>query len=156
MNRNKYLKYFAVLFLVTSCATTSVVVDPFDSSKTYMSDMNTQWKKLVRFFSTNQIGIGTLEKDSGIITVNNQNLALDLITEYCAVEAPGWLWAPMGGAAVGNATLVDEDEGFITANVNMQFTAQFQSCDLYGRCNYMNKPCKSNGSFEKALLSALD
>ena len=70
MNRNKYLKYFAVLFLVTSCATTSVVVDPFDSSKTYMSDMDTQWKKLVRFFSTNQIGIGTLEKDSGIITVN--------------------------------------------------------------------------------------
>ena len=80
----------------------------------------------------------------------------DRINEYCAVESPGWLWAPMGGAVVGSATLVDEDEGFITANVNMQFTAQFQSCDLYGRCNYMNKPCKSNGNFEKALLSALD
>ena len=155
MNRKKYLKYFAVLFFVTSCATTSIVVDPFDSSKTYMSDIDTQWKKLVRFFSTNQIGIGTLEKDSGIITVNNQNLAVNLVSEYCAIETP-FLWTPTGGSVVGSATLVEEDEDFVTANVNMQFTAQFQSCDLYGRCNYMNKPCQSNGNFEKALLSALD
>ena len=90
MNRNKYLKYFAVLFLVTSCATTSVVVDPFDSSKTYMSDMDTQWKKLVRFFSTNQIGIGTLEKDSGIITVNNQNLALDDFSQLSSHSERGF------------------------------------------------------------------
>jgi len=75
------LKTLSILFIVASCATTAVVVEPFDTSKTYMSDFDTQWKKLVRFFSTNQVGIGTIEKDSGIVTVNNQNLSQDLINK---------------------------------------------------------------------------
>ena len=147
------LKALSVLFIVASCATTAVVVEPFDTSKTYMSDFDTQWKKLVRFFSTNQVGIGTIEKDSGIVTVNNQNLSQDLINQYCATEVP-FLWTPNGGSVVGSATLVDE-EGFVTANINMQFTQKLQSCDLYGRCNFQMKACTSKGVFEKALLEAL-
>jgi len=148
------LKTLSILFIVASCATTAVVVEPFDTSKTYMSDFDTQWKKLVRFFSTNQVGIGTIEKDSGIVTVNNQNLSQDLISQYCATEVP-FMWAPNGGSVVGSATLVDE-EGFVTANINMQFTQRLQSCDLYGRCNFQMKACTSKGVFEKALLEALN
>jgi hypothetical protein len=141
-------------FFIFSCATTQVIVEPFDTSKTYMSSYDDSWKKLVRFFSTNQIGIGTLEKDSGIITVNNQNLSQSLTSEYCAVSVP-FLWTHTGGQAVGSATLV-EDDNFVTANVNIQFSANFSSCDLYGRCNYQTNPCPSNGTFERALLSSLD
>jgi hypothetical protein len=66
-----YWKGFAVLFIVASCATTAVViVEPFDTSKTYMADYDSTWTKLIRFMSTNQISIGTIEKDSGLVTLN--------------------------------------------------------------------------------------
>ncbi len=154
MKKTKKFSILFSLFLVFSCATTQVVVEPFDTSKTYMSSYDESWKKLVRFFSTNQIGIGTLEKDSGIITVNNQNLSSSLVSEYCAFEIP-FLWTHTGGQAFGSATLV-EDGDFITANVNIQFNATFSSCNLYGVCAYKTNACQSNGSFEKTLLSALD
>ncbi len=154
----KNLNLLASIILISlfsfSCATTQVVVEPFDTSKTYMTSYDESWKKLVRFFSTNQIGIGTLEKDSGIITVNNQNLSPTLSAQYCSISAP-FLFTHTGGQAVGSATLVEDGE-FVTANVNMQYTANFQSCNLYGQCNYQSNSCPSNGTFERALLSALD
>ena len=154
MNKIKITLIVFYTFFLLSCATTQVVIEPFDTSKTYMNSYDESWKKLVRFFSTNQIGIGTLEKDSGIITVNNQNLSSSLVSEYCALTVP-FLFTHTGGQAFGSATLV-EDGDFTTANVNIQFNATFSACDLYGRCNYINNPCPSNGSFEKALLTALE
>ena len=154
MNKIRNITILFSIFFLFSCATTQVVIETFDTSKTYMNSYDESWKKLVRFFSTNQIGIGTLEKDSGIITVNNQNLTSGLVSEYCAVTVP-FLYALSGGQAFGSATLV-EDGDFITANVNIQFNATFSSCDLYGRCTYITDSCPSNGSFEKALLTALE
>ena len=75
--KKRYIKYaslFSVVFVLISCSSAQVEVDPFETSRTYLSDYDTQWKKMVRFFSTNAISIGTLEKESGIITVNSLNL----------------------------------------------------------------------------------
>lgn len=148
-------KTFAVIFLVASCATTqtTVEVEPFDSSKTYMADYDSTWSKLIKFMSTNQISIGTVEKDSGLITLQGDNLDKDLVLSYCAVNPLGWPYSANGGTAQGNVALTEVD-GFVTANVNVRFNVTGQYC--YQGCTYSNKQCQSNGNFEKSLLSALD
>jgi len=149
-----YWKGFAVLFIVASCATTAVVVvEPFDTSKTYMSDYDATWTKLIRFMSTNQVSIGTIEKDSGLVTLNGTNLSKDLVLEYCASNPVWWPNTTTGGTAQGNITLTETD-GFTTANVNVRFNVQGQYC--YQGCNYIDVQCDSNGKFEKSLLDALN
>ena len=149
-----YWKGFAVLFIVASCATTAVVVvEPFDTSKTYMSDYDSTWTKLIRFMSTNQVSIGTIEKDSGLVTLNGTNLSKDLVLEYCASNPVWWPNTTTGGTAQGNITLTETD-GFTTANVNVRFNVQGQYC--YQGCNYIDVQCDSNGKFEKSLLDALN
>ena len=154
MKNLKYLIILPLIIAVISCASTpTVIIEPFDTNKTYMSSFDDSWKKLVRFFSTNQIGIGTLEKDSGIITVNNERLSSSLVNSYCANNPTPFLYTQTGGTARGSVTLV-EDEGFTTANVNITFEVNAQYC--YQGCTYINKVCQSNGTFEKALLSSLE
>jgi hypothetical protein len=150
----KKLLILPLVIVLYSCATTeTVVVEPFNTSVTYDSDFDETWSKLVRFYSTNQIGIGTLEKDSGIITMNNDKLSVSAIQEYCADSPVPFLWTPTGGTARGNATLIEED-GFTTATVNVSFSVNSQYC--YQGCNYTSNPCQSNGNFERALLTALE
>lgn len=151
----KYVVSGTILALLFSCATApTVVVEPFDTNKTYQASFDDTWKKLVRFFSTNQIGIGTLEKDSGIITVNNERLSTNLIRTYCADWPVGFLWSATGGTARGSVTLMEEEGDFTTANVNITFSVNSQYC--YQGCSYSIDMCKSNGSFEKALLASLE
>tara|TARA_B100000674_G_C37427174_1_gene727770 strand:+ start:161 stop:625 length:465 start_codon:yes stop_codon:yes gene_type:complete len=154
MRHTKHFFIVPVFVFIFSCASTpTVVVEPFDTNKTYMSSFDDSWKKLVRFFSTNQIGIGTLEKDSGIITVNNERLSSQLVNSYCANNPTPFLYSQTGGTARGSVTLV-EDDGFTTANVNITFSVNAQYC--YQGCQYVSNICQSNGTFEKALLSSLE
>lgn len=155
--KKRYIKYaslFSVVFLLISCSTAQVEVDPFETSRTYLSDYDTQWKKMVRFFSTNTISIGTLEKESGIITVNSMNLNPQTIGEYCLYTVP-FLQNLSGGSVTGSATLVEDDE-FVTANVNFAMNVTFSSCNMYGQCFYTTQACVSNGSLERSLLDALN
>ena len=154
--RNFFISLPITLLIFASCASAPTVeITPFDTSKTYMEDFDTQWSKLVRFFSTNQVGIGTIEKDSGIITLNGENLSYGLIQEYCpnAASLVPVFWSPMGGNVRGNVSLVDEGD-FTTANVNVRLEVKSQYC--YNGCQYSTKPCDSGGAFEKAVLDSLD
>ena len=141
---------------MAACASAPILeINPFDSSKTYMNDFDTQWSKLVRFFSTNSVGIGNIEKDSGLITVDNVNLDYGLIKEYCpnAASHVPMLWSPLGGTIRGSVTLTDEDE-FTTAYVNVRFQVVSQYC--YQGCQTKTERCDSGGAFEKAVLDALN
>ena len=149
----KLLMVAPLMLILISCATTDVEVVPFETSRTYSADFGDTWKKLVRFYSTNQIGIGTLEKDSGIITMNNENISVSAIKDFCADWPVSFLWTPTSGVARGSATLI-EDEGFTTANVNVSFSVRSQYC--YQGCSYTTNLCQSNGSFETSMLNALD
>ncbi len=149
----KFLLSIPLILVLVSCATTEVMVDPFDTSRTYDTNLDTTWKKLVRFYSTNQIGIGTLEKDSGLITIDNERLSVETIRGFCADWPVSFLWSPTGGVAQGSATLI-EDSGFTTANVNVSFSVTSQYC--YQGCSYATNRCKSNGSFESSMLDALN
>ncbi|MCP4598278.1 hypothetical protein [Neptuniibacter sp.] len=128
-------------------------VATFDTSETFQASKDEVWGKLVRFMSTNQLGISTIEKDSGLLVINNQNVAQNLLSSYCdSGSAVPFLWVPVGGKVSGNVTVV-EDEGFSTASINISFNQVSEFC--YQGCKYTTKQCQSLGSFEKALLSSL-
>jgi len=154
------IHYFKRLFqivaalVLTACAAAPQQIAPFDTSRTYDQSFDETWGKMVRFMSTNSVGISTIEKDSGLIVINNQSVATSLMREYCDVPAvvPG-LYSPTHGIVRGSLTAIEED-GFTTVNVNVNFTQNSQFC--YQGCQYVSRPCASLGNFEKALLNAID
>lgn len=143
----------AVMIVVSGCASSPVVqVEPFDTVATVESDFDTTWSKLIRFASTNQIGIKTIEKASGLIIFENTKMSPELITQYCTNIPVGMMTALDSGSASGNVTVVDEG-GFSTVSANMQFRATTVFC--YQGCQYTTHTCDSLGKFETDLLEAV-
>ena len=141
------------LVLAGGCATPEkIVVQPFDKVATVESDFDATWEELVRFLSTNQIGIKTIEKDSGLVVIESLNMSPALIQEYCTNIQIPLLWSLQSGKASGNVT-VDEDDGFTTVAVNMSYQATTQYC--YNGCSYNTARCDSLGKFETELLDAV-
>ena len=140
-------------FLVIGCASApQVEVDSFDTVATVESDFDTTWSKLIRFASTNQIGIKTIEKASGLIVFENTSMSPNLIAEYCTNMTVPFLWTLKSGQASGNVTVNDEG-GFSTVAVNMSYQTTSEYC--YQGCNYNTTRCDSLGKFETELLDAV-
>jgi hypothetical protein len=149
MKKNTLILAIILTVFTFGCATTSTVGNSV-TSETVMSDFDETWAKVIRFFSTNQIGIGTLEKESGIVTIDGQNLAMDLMKKYCDTKpAVPFLWSPLYGTAKGSVTLIDEGD-FVTANVNVSFNVT----SAYGANRIVNS-CTSSSVFEDSLLDTL-
>ena len=112
-----FLKLSIMVSLLAGCVTTPVVeIEPFDTSVSFEGDFGKSWSKLVQFMSTNDINIGTIEKDSGLITLSGDNLSVPILQQYCDATGSCNL-APKG------SVLMVEDDGFITTTVNVKLTA---------------------------------
>ena len=148
----KAVVILSMLVLAGGCATERIAVKPFDTVATVESDFDATWEELVRFLSTNQIGIKTIEKDSGLVVMENLNMSPNLIQEYCTNIQIPLMWSLQSGKASGNVT-VDEDDGFTTVAVNMSYQATTQFC--YDGCSYNTARCDSTGKFETELLDAV-
>ncbi|WP_297820484.1 hypothetical protein [uncultured Paraglaciecola sp.] len=139
--------------MLGGCASAPVVeIKPFDKSVSFEGNYDESWSKLVGFMSTNDISIGTIEKDSGLVTLSGDDLSPELIAEYCDAKAP-FLWVLTGGKGSGSV-LMTEDSGFITATVNVKF----QGTSTYTMANppqYKTAKCNSRGAFESAVLGSL-
>ena len=155
MKARKIHTILALSFLVflVGCATVEeVVIEPFDKSVTVEKDFDDVWGTLVRFMSTNDISIQTIEKDSGLIALRGENLTSGLIRGLCDAQA-GLFATISSGGANGSITVVDDD-GFVTVNVNMRFTATFYN-SMSNPPTYSTSNCNSRGTFEKSLLASL-
>ena len=145
-----------VLFarLLAGCASQPVEIQPFDKSVTVEKSFDEGWSNLVRFLSTNDVNISTIEKDSGLISLRGENLTGSLIAEYCdTAGAAPFLYSLNSGKATGSVTVVNDD-GFATVNANIRFQATY----VYGMSNppqYTTKDCVSRGAFETALLGSI-
>lgn len=148
----KLLFTFSLTFLIVGCGSTpKQVIQPFDKSITVEAEFDETWTSLVRFFSTNDVSISTIEKDSGIIQLEGERLSADLISKYCAVDLP-WLWTLSSGGARGSV-LVADDDGFVSVDANLRFT--------FTAANYVSNPpqfqtynCESTGVLETAILNS--
>lgn len=142
-----------VTIMMVGCATTPVVeIKPFDKNLTVEGSYDAVWTNLIRFMSTNDISIASVEKESGLIVLTGDNLSASLISEYCDATAP-FLWTLTGGKASGSV-LVNDDEGFVTVTVNAKFHGTLYYA-LSSPPQYSTKPCNSRGAFEAAILGSV-
>ena len=145
----------ALMVFLGGCASAPVVeIKPFDKSVSFEGDFNQAWSKLVNFLSTNDISIGTIEKESGLVTLSGDNLGSTLITSYCDASAP-FMWTLTGGKARGSV-LMTEDSGFVTATVNVKFDGTIFFPQMgQSPAQYRTNPCNSRGAFETAVLGSI-
>lgn len=150
------IKRYAILgmfALVAGCASAPVVeIQPFDKSATVEGSYDEVWTNLIRFMSTNDISIASVEKDSGLIVLTGDNLSPGVITEYCDAKAP-FLWYLTGGIAKGSV-IVNADDDFTTVTVNTKFSAT-ASTTLTNPPQFSTKPCNSRGAFETSVLGSI-
>jgi hypothetical protein len=149
----RLLSLAAITLMLGACASAPVVdIKPFDKSVSFEGDFDGSWSKLVAFLSTNDISIGTIEKDSGLVTLSGDNLSTSVVQIYCDAQAP-FLWTLTGGRAGGSILMVEED-GFVTATVNIKFYGTSMTA-MSNPPQYSTKPCNSTGAFESAVLGSL-
>ncbi len=146
------LSLASLVFLVGCATVDEIVIEPFDKSVTVETDFEDVWSTLVRFMSTNDISIQTIEKDSGLIALRGENLSPDVIRQLCDAQA-GLFAAINSGGATGSITVVDDD-GFITVNVNTRFTATYYNT-MSNPPTYSTRNCNSRGQFEKSVLNSI-
>lgn len=148
----KILWMLGIMMLV-GCASTPVEeIKPFDKNITVEAAYDDVWSNLIRFMSTNDISIASVEKDSGLIVLTGDNLSASLISEYCDATPP-FLWTLTGGKASGSV-IVNDDEGFVTVTVNAKFQGTSYT-SLTNPPQYSTKPCNSRGAFEAAVLGSI-
>jgi len=153
----KYNKTLVAMILPTiilgGCASApKVVIQPFDKSKTVEKSYDETWSSLIRFLSTNDIDIATLEKESGLIQLKGENLSTKLISEYCAIET-SFMYSLDSGSGKGSITVVDED-GFVTVNTNIRFKFTEVS-SMSNPPSYKTLNCSSTGKLETAILNSV-
>lgn len=149
----KNLSILTLVMFLASCASTPVVeIQPFDKSRTVEQPFDAVWTNLIRFMSTNDISIASVEKDSGLIVLTGDNLSPGVITEYCDAKAP-LFWYLTGGIAKGSV-IVNADDDFTTVTVNTKFSAT-ASTNLTNPPQFSTKPCNSRGAFETSVLGSI-
>tara|TARA_Y100000768_G_C23963409_1_gene676616 strand:- start:1459 stop:1911 length:453 start_codon:yes stop_codon:yes gene_type:complete len=137
-----------IIVLLTSCASTQVVSNSV-VSESYRQSYDEVWTKVIRFFATNQISIGTLEKDSGIVTLKGDRLDRDLINSYCSADAnSGFLEVVVYGNVTGSVNVIDEG-GFVTVTVNTRFSS------VHNDGYFVPRACASTGAFEQSILDTI-
>jgi hypothetical protein len=153
MNKIKIILIsIASIAMISGCTSTpKTVIAPFDKSKTVEKPYDEVWSSLVRFLSTNDIAIATIEKDSGLIALKGENLSPDLIRKYCVVETY-FMNTLESGFASGSVTVIDDD-GFVTVNTNMRFKFT-QVNGMTSPPSYKTLNCNSTGTLETSILSS--
>ena len=150
------IKHAAIIFLaglVAACASAPVVeIMPFDKSRTIETPYDEVWTNLIRFMSTNDISIASVEKDSGLIVLTGDNLSSSLMVEYCDAK-PTFLTTLTSGKASGSV-IVNADEDFTTVTVNAKFSATYMN-PMTNPPTYSTRPCNSRGAFETAVLGSI-
>lgn len=142
-----------ITLTIIGCGSTpKVVIQPFEKNTTTDKSFDKTWSSLVRFFSSNDISISTIEKDSGIIQLEGERLTASLIQKYCDGRA-SFLNAVDSGTARGSV-LVSEEDGFVTTDVNIRFS--FTTVYLGSNPpQYTTRNCQSTGVFETAVLNSV-
>tara|TARA_B100000963_G_scaffold287365_1_gene256505 strand:+ start:338 stop:790 length:453 start_codon:yes stop_codon:yes gene_type:complete len=136
------------ILLLTSCASTQVATNSI-VSESYRQSYDEVWTKVIRFFATNQISIGTLEKDSGIVTLQGDRLSKDLINTYCNADANnGFFEFVQYGNVTGSVNVIDEGN-FVTVTINTRFSS------IHNDGYFVPRTCASTGVFEQSILDTI-
>lgn len=179
-------KIFALLTLLmsiglmTSCSPTSHVLKssyPVENTVVVNTSYDTVWANVIDFFAMNNLPIGVLEKDSGIIVASNVNIGESLVTmedeNGKILNSSAWFVMPYlnkynGYKCVGNKAMcsfnvrvrkVDNAKTSISVNLGaIQGTRILELLNTLTFKKYLQdmpskETCVSTGKFEKDLLN---
>lgn len=151
---------------VAGCA--SVPAQRFDveAARTYAKSYDDTWSALVAYFAGNQIGIRTIEKDSGLIVADSevnigtpgvytsdrslmQGRILDLAD--CGTDPTN---IPYGYVIRLNVLARSQPDG-TRVTVNTQFRMLVATPSFVGPPTLSQRACNSTGKLEKAILDAV-
>ena len=166
--------------LMTSCSPTLLVLKssyPIDNTVVVNTSYDAVWANVVDFFAMNNLPIGVLEKDSGIIVASNVNIGESLVTmedENGTVMNPSaWFVMPYlnkfnGFKCVGNKATCSfnvrvrkVDDTKTSISVNLGTIQGIRILELINTLTFKKyledmpskETCVSTGIFEKDLLN---
>ena len=167
----------AALFMglvLSSCASSVGTLKgqyPAINTVTTNSSFEDVWSRVIDFFAENNIPIGTIAKDSGIITATNIRLG-DSFVSYedkngKIVNPNAWFVVPYMKEVVGaradcsfNVRVKKNSDGGSTIQVNLSNILGYYNIQYLNTLNFKKeiieqthpRPCHSTGQFEKSLL----
>lgn len=131
---------------LTACATMQTY--QFDNSRTYAAGEPAVWDSLMDYFTTNNVQIKTIERDSGIIYCE-QIIALPEDIERVADCAVGILDVPTAGTASFNVFVRSDPDAAATTTVTVN-TEFVMGINQLG--SMQSRYCVSKGALEAAVL----
>ena len=116
----------------------------------YTRSKDEVWSELMRFFTSNNLQIKTIEKDSGIIYAENMQVTPSDWGQNCL---PGMFDTPAGGQLATNIFVAEMNEKeSISVTVNTRVIGSFYA--LGANVPY-RRDCLSNGNLERLVFDHL-
>lgn len=151
---------------LSGCATVPAQRFEVQSSRYYSKPYDDAWAALVRHFAVNQIGIRTIEKDSGLIVADSEvnsgspgaatsdrTLAQGRIQDLadCGKDPTTLPY----GYVIRLNVLARPELGGTLVTVNAQYRLLAASPNLFGPPTLLQRTCNSTGVLERAILDAV-
>lgn len=138
----------AIVFPVAAC-TTPPAEYTFQKSRTYDKSKDAVWEKVVQYFTTQNIPLKTIEKDSGVVYAERIYSTGDALNGLVDCGDPGIAIVVRTTVAV-NVFVRPLSKNKTEATVNTTYS-QTRSFD-----NQLAEfPCNSTGGLEAQILAAL-
>lgn len=134
----------AATAMITSCATPPATYS-FDRSNTYPISKDEAWERLLGYFTTNNIQIKTIEKDSGVIYAERS-----MVDASIADCGEGGLAMDVNRAGGLNVFVrsISPRETQVSVNSDYKITRMFDGQLMVSQCN-------STGLIEGQILRAI-
>ncbi len=138
----KFLAVAAAFAALAACATPPKQT-AFSNSQVFQAGKDAVWSDLLAFFTSNNIQIKTIEKDSGVIYA--ERARADPSMADCGQDLAVELSRP----ANLNVFVKEVSDGTqVTVNANFEAVRTFDN-------RTWNAPCHSTGLLEKQILSSI-
>lgn len=134
----------ALVLLAAGCATPPNIYT-FDRTSTYPISKDEAWERLITYFTTNNIQIKTIEKDSGVIYA--ERALVDATIADCGQGGLAIDVARAGGLNVFVRS-ISPRETQVSVNSDYKITRMFDG-------QVMVTPCNSTGLLEGEILRSI-
>lgn len=167
----RLITFITVAMLLQSCAKMTPLKSDYSKVKnTFYTDKSKDyvWGKIVELFSTNGIGIGLIDKASGLIVSNKTNFLDKITAETQAgelVDNTAYIVRETKGNAFGDIKPLEvngtwnirvfEKEGKTGVNINLTNIYAGITVSIGTQSSTVTFNAKSTGNFEKMVFDSI-
>ena len=135
---------------ISSCATPPPAQQAIQKSKVISKSFDATWANIISVFAENNIGIQTLEKDSGIIVAETEYTTPENLDLYATCQS-----GPLETILTNKAKFNVFSRKISDTETRVQVNAVYNRTTLGQLSNQtFNRICVSNGTLEQKILDA--